>query len=139
MKRILKGIFILLLLFLLALPTWAEDSAQQTVSFQVEEIYSAYFPDEVSFILDTFTWQWYQGILPILDPDEVTHYYNLTVTRPAYLKARILNNMEEFRLLTVNASVPSGKGISYGEKELNYFNSGYPKPAQTLAYIFQER
>lgn len=90
-------------------------------------------PDHVSFVLDSFNWDFYQG-MPVLVPVIITHYYDITFTHTAYIKARLQNNMQEFSVLSVTFQAPP-TGSSFGKKELNYFDSGLKKGFQNLAYV----
>lgn len=127
-------IFLLLsvLLFLLSYAK-AGNYTQQTVNFQIEEIYAVEFPAQLSFTLDSFNWDFYEN-LPILVPDKVTHYYKLTFNDTAYIKSRLLNHMEPFSVISVTLEAPP-RGTSFGKKELNDFTSGFKKNYQNLAYV----
>jgi len=130
----MKNFILLLFSFCLlsggAGPAAAGNTVQQTVSFQAEEIYELAFAGDLSFVIDQIS----VDDPYMMVPDEKVQLYHVTFNNPAYISARLVNNMPEFSLIKVQMEAPPGE-TSYGMKELNYFDSGFPNGIQHLVYI----
>jgi len=105
----------------------AGNTAQQTVSFEVQNVNELEFVGTPSLVLSSIS----TTEIWMMEPDSEILSYHITFNNPGYIRARLLSRMQEYSELFVEMEAPPG-GTSYGQKSLNDYASGFPYGFQTL-------